>query len=72
VICNVRCHGSAFKNIMYTVVNSRAYANGDSFGTTPTWKKVTYGVDVLVALLCVGLIVLTVKGSKKRNNIVVE
>ncbi len=55
------------KNILYTVVNSRAYADENLNPGTPIWKTIMIGADVVVALLVVGLEVLAIKNYKKRK-----
>lgn len=55
------------KNILYTVVNSRAYAEEDLNPGMAKWQIVLIGADVLVALLFVTLEVKTLKGYKKRK-----
>ncbi len=54
------------KNILYTVVNSRAYAEENLNPGMAKWQIVLIGADVLVALLFVTLEVKTLKGYKKR------
>lgn len=55
------------KNILYTVVNSRAYAEENMNPGMAKWQIVLIGADVLVALLFVTLEVKTLKGYKKRK-----
>ena len=55
------------KNILYTVVNSRAYAAENLNPGMAKWQIILIGVDVLVALLFVTLEVKTLKGYKKRK-----
>lgn len=57
----------ASKNILYTVVNSRAYAEENLNPGMPKWKIIMIGADVIVALLIVGLEYTTIKGYKKRK-----
>ena len=57
----------ASKNILYTVVNSRAYAEENLNPGMPKWKVIMIGADVVVALLIVGLEITTIKGYKKRK-----
>ncbi|WP_027208975.1 glycoside hydrolase family 3 protein [Butyrivibrio hungatei] len=45
---------TASKNILYTVVNSRAYDKAVNTGL-PTWVKILYGVDVLL-IACIGFL----------------
>ncbi|MBQ3773103.1 MAG: fibronectin type III-like domain-contianing protein, partial [Pseudobutyrivibrio sp.] len=58
----------ASKNILYTVVNSRAYDNDIKAGL-PTWEKVLILIDVILGLLIVCLEYLAVKKylAKKRE-----
>lgn len=55
------------KNILYTVVNSRAYAEENLNPGMAKWQIVLIGADVLVALLFVTLEVKTLKGYQKRK-----
>ncbi len=55
------------KNILYTVVNSRAYDEENLNPGMPIWKGIMIGADVVVGLLVVGLEVLAVKNYKKRK-----
>ena len=55
------------KNILYTVVNSRAYAEENLNPGMAKWQIVLIGADVLVALLFVTLEVKTLKGYAKRK-----
>lgn len=57
----------ASKNILYTVVNSRAYAEENLNPGMPKWKIIMIGADVIVALLIVGLEYAAIKGYKKRK-----
>jgi beta-glucosidase len=50
----------ASKNILYTVVNSRAY-DKDIQGGLPTWEKVLILIDVILGLLIVCLEYFAVK-----------
>ena len=57
----------ASKNILYTVVNSRAYAAENLNPGMAKWKIIMIGADVLVALLIVALEIKTFKSYKKRK-----
>lgn len=57
----------ASKNILYTVVNSRAYAEENLNPGMPKWKIIMIGADVVIALLIVGLEYTAIKGYKKRK-----
>lgn len=61
---------TACKNIMYTVVNSNAYAE-DTTVTMALWIKIMIGVDVAVAVLLLILEIVLVKKYRKRKNIVI-
>lgn len=57
----------ACKNIMYTVVNSRAY-DPDIYTTgLPSWQKIAIAVDVILAVCLIVLEVFAVKRLKRRN-----
>ncbi len=58
----------ASKNILYTVVNSRAYDTDISTGI-PTWQKILYTVDVILVLLLACLEFLAIKSylAKKKE-----
>lgn len=55
------------KNILYTVVNSRAYEAENLNPGTPIWKIIMIGADVAMAALILGLEYAAVKGYKKRE-----
>ena len=57
----------ASKNILYTVVNSRAYAAENLNPGMAKWEILMIGADVLVALLIVALEIKTFKSYKKRK-----
>ena len=57
----------ASKNILYTVVNSRAYAAENLNPGMAKWEIILIGADVLVALLIVALEIKTFKSYKKRK-----
>lgn len=57
----------ASKNILYTVVNSRAYAPENLNPGMPGWQKLAIGIDVVLAAAFIGLEYLTIKGYKKRQ-----
>ncbi|MCR5716447.1 MAG: beta-glucosidase, partial [Lachnospiraceae bacterium] len=59
----------AAKNAMYTVVNSRAYAEENLNPAMPTWKIALIVVDVLLAAL---LICMLVTGCKKYRKLKTE
>ena len=58
---------TAAKNILYTVVNSRAYEAENLNPGMASWKIVMIGADIVVALLVVGLEYTAIKGYKKRK-----
>ncbi len=55
------CH-----NIMYTVVNSRAYAGEVDMGME-NWMKVMIGLDVVVGIVLLGVEVLLIKRYRKNR-----
>jgi beta-glucosidase len=55
------------KNILYTVVNSRAYEAENLNPGMAKWKIIMIGADVVVALLIVGLEYTAIKNYKKRK-----
>ena len=55
------------KNILYTVVNSRAYEAENLNPGMAKWKIVLIGADVVAALLIVGLEYTAIKNYKKRK-----
>ena len=59
---------NACKNVMYTVVSSLAYDGEHEETGMENWKKAGIGIDIVVALLAVGMEVLIIKGYKKRKN----
>ena len=61
---------TACKNIMYTVVNSNAYA-GETSLTLALWMKIMVGVDVAVAVILILLEVVLVKKYKKRKSVLI-
>jgi beta-glucosidase len=56
----------ASKNILYTVVNSRAY-DKDIQGGLPTWEKVLIAIDVVLAAVLICLECLAVKSYLKKK-----
>ncbi len=54
----------ASKNILYTVVNSRAYDSEVSTGM-PTWQKVLFGVDAVLLILIACLEVLAIRKYRR-------
>ncbi|MCR5769634.1 MAG: glycoside hydrolase family 3 C-terminal domain-containing protein [Butyrivibrio sp.] len=64
----------ASKNILYTVVNSRAYDSAIKTGL-PTWEKILFAIDVLLVLILACLEYFAVKkylAKKKETEVVVE
>ena len=57
----------ASKNILYTVVNSRAYEAENLNPGMAKWKVIMIGADVVAALLIVGLEYTAIKNYKKRK-----
>lgn len=54
----------ACKNIMYTIVNSRAYELENLQAGMEAWKKIAIAVDMIVL---VGLSVLSITAVRKYN-----
>ncbi len=63
----VKAMRQACKNIMYTVVNSRAYAAENLDTGLPTWQIMAIGIDVVLGIAIIGLEVLTVKSYRKAT-----
>ncbi len=61
----VKAMRQACKNIMYTVVNSRAYAAENLNTGLPTWQIMAIAIDVVLGAAIIGLEVLTVKSYRK-------
>jgi beta-glucosidase len=57
----------ACKNILYTVVNSRAYANETSTGNLQSWQIALIVVDVILGILIVVLAILSFRKYKKTS-----
>ena len=62
---SVKAMRQACKNIMYTVVNSRAYAAENLNTGLPTWQIMAIGIDVVLGLVIIGLEVLTIRSYRK-------
>ncbi len=58
----------AAKNIFYTTVNSTAYENYVP-GTIPSWLKLVYGVDVLIAFLVSAGETLVIRSYRKKKKL---
>ena len=56
----------AVKNILYTVVNSRAYAEENLNPGLPTWQLIAYGIDAVLVLALAALEVKAVLNFKRR------
>lgn len=56
----------ACKNILYTVVNSRAYAEENLNPGLPTWQLIGYGIDAVLVLVLAALEIKAVKNYKRR------
>ncbi len=64
---SVKAMRQACKNIMYTVVNSRAY-DADNLSTgLQNWQKMAIVIDVILAALIIFLEVLVIKSYKKAK-----
>ena len=61
----VKAMRQACKNIMYTVVNSRAYEPENLNTGLPTWQIMAIAIDVVLGAAIIGLEVLTVKSYRK-------
>lgn len=61
----VKAMRQACKNIMYTVVNSRAYDAENLNTGLPTWQIMAIVIDVVLGAAIIGLEVLTVKSYRK-------
>ena len=57
----------AAKNQMYTVVNSRQYKDGAIHTGLYGWQKALIIIDVVLALLIIGLELLIFRGYKRRK-----
>lgn len=57
----------AVKNLMYTVVNSRAYSDEAIHQGLHTWQIVAIVIDVVLAAALIGLEVVAVRGYQKRR-----
>lgn len=55
----------ASKNILYTVVNSRAYMEENLNPGMQTWQKLLIGADVVIAAAVIAGAVAILKKSKK-------
>lgn len=58
----------ASKNIMYTVVNSRAYSEEALDAGLPGWQIAAIVIDVIIALAIIGLEVLIVKRYRMKKS----
>ena len=56
----------ACKNILYTVVNSRAYMEENLNPGLPTWQLIGYGIDAVLVLALAALEIKAVKNYKRR------
>lgn len=57
----------ASKNILYTIVNSGVYANGDPYGKMDNMTKVFIGFNVAAGLLLIAGEVLAIRGYLKKK-----
>ena len=64
---SVQAMRQASKNILYTVANSRAYAEENLNMGMPTWQIVAIAVDVVLAAVLIVLEVRTIKGYGRRK-----
>lgn len=58
----------AAKDIMYTVVNSRAYDENNLNVGMETWKKMAIAIDIVLAVGLIALEVVTIRRFKKRQS----
>lgn len=58
----------AAKNIFYTTVNSTAYENYVP-GTIPSWLKLVYGVDAVIAVLVIAGEILVIRSYRKKRKV---
>lgn len=63
----VQAMRQASKNILYTVVNSRTYAEENLNMGMPTWQIVAIAADVVLAAVLIVLEVRTIKGYGRRK-----
>lgn len=64
---SVKAMRQASKNILYTVVNSRAYAPENLQTGLMGWQKAVIAIDVVLAVGIIALEILAVKKYKKRK-----
>ncbi len=64
----IRAMRTACRNILYTVVNSRAYAEENLNAKGPGWHMAAYAADAALAVILIGLEVLVIKTYKKRKD----
>ena len=57
---------TAAKNILYVVANSRAYDPENLKEGMASWKKVMYGVDVVLAIILIAMMAKFISNYKKR------
>lgn len=65
---SVKAMRQASKNILYTVVNSRAYDAENLNTGLMTWQKAAIGIDIVLAAGLIALELLAVKKMKKRKS----
>ena len=58
---------TAAKNILYVVANSRAYDPANLNEGMASWKKLMYGIDVVLAILCILGMAKFIGNYKKRK-----
>ena len=57
----------ALHNILYTTVNSWVYSEDGQNTSLPTWKKIAYGIDLILTLMILGLGIMTVSKYRARK-----
>ncbi|NMM95030.1 glycoside hydrolase family 3 protein [Bifidobacterium oedipodis] len=71
---SVKAMRTAAHNILYTTANSWMYADGEPETVTPVWKTIAYAAIGVIAVLVVGLEVLTIKRylSRRKDKVIVK
>lgn len=58
---------NACKNIMYTVVSSWAYEDGNVEVKIDSWKKAAFGIDAVIAVILISAEIFVIKNYKKKR-----
>lgn len=64
---NIKYMKRALHNILYTTVNSWVYSEDGQNTSLPTWKKIAYGIDLILTLMILGLGIMTVSKYRARK-----